>query len=202
MDQEVQIAPVRHHPRNGIHVTIHGHKDGKIRSDEWGSILNIAPSGFVHCKGAERRQVENVQVIALGDVKTFDEGGTEGARILRAVRVVFEFVSSHKIWIEEDMDVVRLESPCSRLACAIRFVFHSLRVCIRQGEDDEKKEDSSLNRRARHLGKLGQPPRMYSTQQKNFLSTQGVVTTRVINLLVWRVLRTRAKTRRLVTNEL
>ena len=59
MHEEVQITPVRHHPWDGVRVSVHGQKDGKIRSDEWGSIGNPTRSRLVHGKGTELRQVVN-----------------------------------------------------------------------------------------------------------------------------------------------
>eukprot|EP00443_Scrippsiella_acuminata_P031215 CAMPEP_0115167216 /NCGR_PEP_ID=MMETSP0270-20121206/97_1 /TAXON_ID=71861 /ORGANISM="Scrippsiella trochoidea, Strain CCMP3099" /LENGTH=189 /DNA_ID=CAMNT_0002579793 /DNA_START=34 /DNA_END=602 /DNA_ORIENTATION=- len=101
MHQKVQIAPVRHHPWDGIGVSVHRHKDGKIWSDEWGSIRN-GRSRSIHRKCTERCLVENVS-LTLGNIEMLDEGRAKGPRELGAVRVLVQV--PNYIWIEKDVDV-------------------------------------------------------------------------------------------------
>jgi len=134
MHQEVQIASVRHHPWDGIHVSVHRQIDGEVRSDEWGSIGDPACSRSVDRKCTQLGLIEDI-FPTLGDVEFLDEGLAEGPGELGAVRVVAELLNS--IRIEEDVNVVRLKSLGSWLAGASLFTFHRVRVRIRQGEDGE-----------------------------------------------------------------
>mmetsp|Transcript_59403 Transcript_59403/g.133877 ORF Transcript_59403/g.133877 Transcript_59403/m.133877 type:complete len:202 (-) Transcript_59403:118-723(-) len=135
MHQEVQVAPVCHHPWDGIRVSVHGQEDGEVRSDEWGNVGDAGSRG-VHGEGAERGLVEDVS-LALGDAEMLDEGLAKGPGKLGAVRVPTEVPGY--IRIEEDVDVVRLEGLRSWLARAALFVSRGMRVRIRQGEDGEEK---------------------------------------------------------------
>eukprot|EP00966_Prymnesium_polylepis_P122118 2822814-Prymnesium_polylepis.1 len=162
--EEVQITPVRHHPWNGVRVSVHGHEDSPVGIHEWGGVANAAGPLSVHGKGAERRQVEDVLVIALRNVEALDELLTKGAGETGAVRVVAELwgraaVVVDQVRIEEDVDMVRLERPRSWLACAALFASHGMSVRVREVEAGHEKEGELLDHRhsAGVGGRSGRP---------------------------------------------
>ena len=90
MHQEIQVAPVRHHPWDCIYVSVHRHKNSKVWQHKRSGILNPAGSGLINWKGAERRKVEKVVLIALRGVEMVYEGLAKSAGVLRVVCVVFK----------------------------------------------------------------------------------------------------------------
>ena len=100
MHDEVQIAPVCHHPGDRIDVSVHGYEESEVGTDKRG--LHARPVRLI------RTQVVLVPDIlsrAFVHVEMFYELLVKGSGVLRAVSVVGP-LAAIKVWIKQHMDVV------------------------------------------------------------------------------------------------